>query len=98
MANLIIISGYLQNNPAPASNGVDDQLNWLRAAFIEYSQTTAAHMQQRTTQNESVNVDDLDDVLDELESIIAFVYGSIASDESKRHFNVFVLDLGKKYK
>ena len=98
LANLITIDSYLQHAPAPASNGVDDLLNRLRVAFTEYSQTTAAHIQQRTSQNENEVTDDLDDILDLLEALLALIWSGITSAEGKRHYKVFIKDAVEKYK
>ena len=89
LANLITIDGYLQRNPAPASNGVDDLLNRLRTAFVVYGDTKRDHIEAATSQNERECVDDLEDIFDILDELFALIWSGITCDKEKRAYSRF---------
>ena len=88
-SNLITIDGYLQRNPAPASNGVDDLLNRLRAAFVVYGDTKRDHIEAATSQNEAECTDDLEDIFDVLDELFALIWSGITCDKEKRAYSRF---------
>ena len=90
LAALITIDGYLQRTPAPASNGVDDLLNRLRAAFVNYSDTKRDHIEAATSQNEVECADDLEDIFDILDELFALIWSGITCDKEKTAYKRFI--------